>query len=120
MWETEEGQKTLLFILMAMIAGLLGHLTRVVERGGKIKWLVAGLEACASGFVGYLAILLCKALGLSYEWTGVIVGLLGWLGAAASVKIIERVVRKRLGIADENPFASEYRGEDRRNPPSQG
>lgn len=120
MWETEEGRKTLIFILLAMIAGLLGHLMRVVERCGKIKWLVAGLEACASGFVGYLAILLCKAMGLSYEWTGVIVGLLGWLGAAASVKIIEKVVRKRLGIADENPFAAEYKGEDRRDPPSQG
>lgn len=120
MLETEEGRKTLVFILLAAIAGLLGHLMRVIERGGKVKWLVAGLQTCASAFVGYLAILMCKALGLSYEWTGVIVGLLGWLGAAASVKLIEKVVRKRLGIADENPFAPEYKGDERRDPPQQG
>ena len=119
MLETEEGRKTIIFVLLAMIAGLLGHLMRVVERGGKVKWLVAGLEACASGFVGFLATLMCKAMGLSYEWTGVIVGLLGWLGAAASVKIIEKVVRRRLGIADENPFVSEYKNDDRRDPPQQ-
>lgn len=120
MWETDEGQKTIAYVLLAMIAGLLGHLMRVVERGGKIKWLVACLEACASGFVGYLAILMCKAMGLSYEWTGVIVGLLGWLGASASVKIIEKVVRRRLGIADENPFEPEHKSDARRNPPQQG
>lgn len=120
MWETDEGQKTIAFVLLATLAGLLGHLMRVVECGGRVKWLVAGLEACASGFVGYLAIPMCKAMGLSYEWTGVVVGLLGWLGAAASVKIIEKVVRRRLGIADENPFTPEYKGDDRRDPPQQG
>lgn len=117
MWEPTEGHRTLILILMAMVAGLLGHLMRVVERNGKIKWLVAGLEACASGFVGYLAILMCRAMELSYEWTGVIVGLLGWLGAAASVRLIERVVRRRLGISDENPFQPEYKGDERRDPP---
>jgi multisubunit Na+/H+ antiporter MnhF subunit len=119
-WETDEGQMTVAYVLLAALAGLLGHLMRVVERGGRIKWLVAGLEACASGFVGYLAILMCKAMGLSYEWTGVIVGLLGWLGAAASVKVIEKVVRKRLGIADENPFTPEYKGDERRDHSQQG
>ena len=77
--------------LLAALAGLLGHLMRVVERGGKVKWLVAGLEACASGFVGYLAIPMCKAMGLSYEWTGVVVGLLGWLGAAAVGSVVPAV-----------------------------
>lgn len=110
----ENVQKYIAFTLFAMIAGLLGHLSRAVDKGKKIKWSVAALEACTSGFVGFIAILMCNAMHLSFEWTGVIVGLLGWLGAAASVKIIEAVARRRLGIADENPFVSEYDGEERR------
>lgn len=110
MWETEEVRKTLAFVLLASIAGLLGHLMRVIDRGGKIKWLVAGLEGCSSGFVGFLAMLMCKAMDLSYEWTGIVVGLLGWLGAAASVKIVEKVVRDRLGVDDKNPEVPEPPG----------
>lgn len=116
----EEGQRTLTYVILASIAGLLGYLMRVIERGGKIRWLVAGLEACSSGFVGYLTMLTCRAMGLSYEWTGVIVGLLGWLGAAASVRIIENIIRKRLGIYDENPFPPGYNGDDRANPSDKG
>ncbi|AZF88148.1 putative superfamily III holin [Microcystis phage Me-ZS1] len=89
---------TVLLLMLAIIAGLLGHLMRTVERKEKVRWELAALEAASSGFVGYLAILLCKATGLSYEWTGVIVGLFGWLGATASVRLIERVVRKKLNI----------------------
>lgn len=94
----QEYSKTVGLIMLAFIAGLLGHLMRVIERGGKITWPRAALEASASGFVGYLAILLCAAMDLSFEWTGVVVGLFGWLGASASVKILEKVVHKRLGI----------------------
>lgn len=96
----QDWSKTAGLVLFAFVAGLLGHLSRVIEEQGKVNWARAALEASASSFVGYLAILVCAALDLSFEWTGVIVGLFGWLGASASVKILERVVRKRLGIDD--------------------
>lgn len=98
MWESEEGRKTLVFILLASIGGLLGHLMRVVESGGKVRWRIACLEMLSSGFVGYLALMVCKAVGLSYEWTGVTVGVLGWVGASASVLLLERLVKRRFGI----------------------
>lgn len=107
-----EVQKPLAFILFAMIAGLLGHLKRSMDK--PIKWKVALIESLSSGFVGCLAILMCRAFGLSFEWTGVIVGMFGWLGATASIIIVEKVVNRRLGIADENPFVKPYDGEERR------
>lgn len=90
--------RTIGLTLLAFIAGLLGHLMRTVERNGRVEWHIAALEASASAFVGYLTIQVCDALGLPNEWTGVIVGLFGWLGASTSVKILEQIIRKRLGI----------------------
>lgn len=109
MWDSEEGRKTIAFVLLAGSAGLLGHLMRVVESEGKIRWLVAALEGLSSGFVGFLAVLMCKAMGLSYEWTGVVVGILGWLGAAVSVRMIESIIRKRLGLTEGIPFSVDHK-----------
>lgn len=90
--------------LLAMVSGFMGYMMRTLDEGGKIIWLRSFLEAIASGVVGYLGILLCGALHLSFEWTGVVVGVFGWLGATATIRILEKIVRKRLGI--ENATSS--------------
>ncbi len=87
--------------MLAMIAGWLGYLIRTLDEGGKIHWFRSFLEAVASGLVGYISILLCNALHLSFEWTGVVVGIFGWLGATATIRILEKLVRKRLGIEND-------------------
>lgn len=84
--------------LFGALSGWLGYLMRTLDEGGKIVWLRSFLEAATSGLVGYLGILLCRAMGLSFEWTGVVVGTLGWLGATVSIRILEKVIRKKLGI----------------------
>ncbi len=90
------------FTMIAALAGLLGHIMRNSNSRRKTTWGRCALEAASSGFIGFLTIMLCKAMGMSYEWTGFLVGVLGWLGAAASIQIFERVARKKLGIQDED------------------
>lgn len=90
--------QAILYSGFASFGGLMGHLLRSVESGQRITWGRALLEAGSAGFVGVLVLLMCQAMGLSQEWTGVIVGMSGWLGATATIRIIEAVVRKRIGI----------------------
>lgn len=85
---------------VASLAGLLGHLMRNANSRRKTTLKRSVLEAACSGLVGFLAVLLCRALGVSYEWTGFIAGVLGWLGATVSIQLFERLVRKKLGLND--------------------
>lgn len=76
----------------------MGHLLRVIDKGQKISWLRACLESCSAGFVGFLMMLLCQAFHLTQEWTGIVVGVAGWLGASASIRMLEVLIRQRLGL----------------------
>lgn len=91
----------LAYAALAAIGGLLGYLMREMEHGRPIKWSKAILQAVAAAFTGFLILLLCNATGLSEEWKGVIVGLFGWLGANATIRVLETVVFKRLGLNSE-------------------
>ena len=93
--------KLFLYAAFAALGGVLGHLFRTIDKGLKIKWGRAAIEGVASGFIGLLFYLSCQGLGLSEQWTGVIVGVAGWLGATASIKIIELVVYKKLGVSKD-------------------
>lgn len=90
------------YAAFASFGGILGHLFRTFHAEQPIHWGKAALEGASAGFVGLLTLLLCQAIGVSEEWTGVIVGLLGWMGANATVKVLELVVLKKLGIHQEN------------------
>lgn len=90
------------YVAFASFGGLMGHMLRTIESGNKISWARAFIESASAGFVGLLVLLMCQAMSLSAEWTGVIVGMAGWLGANATIRIVETVVRKRLGIDKDN------------------
>lgn len=90
------------FTALAAIAGLLGHLMRNANTRRKTTIKRSILEALSSGLIGFLTVLLCRAMNVSYEWTGFIAGVLGWLGAAASIQLFERVARRKLGIVDDS------------------
>lgn len=90
--------EALMFTGLASFAGLMGYLMRNSNDRRVITWERSLLETMASGFIGFLTVLLCRALNIPYEWTGFIAGVLGWLGATASIQLFERIVRKKLGI----------------------
>lgn len=92
-WLTSAG-----YSLLAAVGGLLGYAMREHDAGRRLSPLRAVIEATGSGFVGFLVMLLCRAIGLDPLWSGFIVGIFGWLGASASIRVLERFAHERLGL----------------------
>ena len=86
------------YTLFAAFGGVMGHLMRTIDKKERISWGRAFVESAAAAFVGVIVLLICGAMGLSEQWTGVIVGVSGWLGANATIRMLEGMVRKKLGI----------------------
>lgn len=90
------------YIALGMFAGAIGYIQRQFSNNKPIgKWHVL-VEALGAGLVGYLLMLVCMELGLSPNWTGTIVGTGGWLGASATIRIIERYVFRKLGVTNDD------------------
>lgn len=90
--------RALAYVSLSTIGGIIGYILRSMENRKKI--LISHLLARAAGsmFAGFIILLLCQAMALDYIWTGVVVGLFGWLGADVSIKLVETFVFKKLGI----------------------
>lgn len=85
---------------LAGFAGLLGYTMRTLDSKNRPTLLRAMLEAFSSGLIGFIVIMICRATNLDGYWTGAICGVMGWMGAPASIKLLERVLRKKLGVED--------------------
>ena len=97
-WWTSWWVKAILYAALATFGGFFGHVMRALDTSIQISYGRAFVEGMAAGFVGLLVMLMCNATGLSDQWTGVIVGVSGWLGANASIRMLEKLVFKKLGI----------------------
>ncbi|MBO9724300.1 MAG: phage holin family protein [Novosphingobium sp.] len=86
------------YALLSAFAGGLGYVMRENDKGNKLNGWRALTEIAASGLVGFLVMLLCRAMEIDPLWTGFIVGVFGWLGANVSIRLLERIVYERLGI----------------------
>lgn len=87
------------FGAFAAAAGAIGHILRSLEEGTKISLARTAVEALGAGFVGILVVLFCKAMQLDVIWTGLTVGVFGWLGARVTILVLEKAVLKRLGLS---------------------
>lgn len=92
-WLTAAG-----YTALAAVAGLLGYVMRENDKGNRLSLWRAVAETLSSGLVGFLVMLLCRAMGFDPLWSGFVVGIFGWLGASASIRVLERVVYDKLGI----------------------
>lgn len=92
-WLTAAG-----YTLLAAAGGLLGYVMREHDKGNPLTAWRAVAEALSSGFVGFLVMLLCRAMGVDPLWSGFIIGVFGWLGANVTIRLLERIVYERLGI----------------------
>lgn len=86
------------YTVLAAIGGLLGYIMREHDKGNPLNGWRALTEAMGSAFVGFIVMLLCRAMELDPLWSGPIIGIFGWLGARASIRLLERIVYERLGI----------------------
>jgi hypothetical protein len=94
--------KMMLYAAFAAFGGMLGYLLRSINNEKPIQLGRAIVECFAAGFVGILVLFACQATNLSEQWTGMIVGVCGWLGASATIAMLETLVRKRLGIHEDS------------------
>lgn len=87
------------YVAFSAIGGMLGFAMRQVDSKQPFNILRCVLEGAGAAFVGMLVLLMCQAMNLSPQWTGVIVGVCGWLGASASIRMLEGIVRNRIGAS---------------------
>ena len=101
-WDDHPWALKLGYIALAFLGGAIGHVMQQNEKGEKASpWRVL-LEAIGSGFVGFLVYLVCQAFKVGPEWTGVIVGVCGWLGASVTIRMLQKFVNKRLGVDNDD------------------
>lgn len=89
--------KATAYVAFSAVGGMLGFCMRQVDRKEPFSFLRCLLEGAGAAFVGLLVLLICQAMNLSPQWTGVIVGVCGWLGASATIRMLESLVRNKLG-----------------------
>lgn len=95
------------YAALAAVAGFLGHIMRELDAGRRLSPVRVVIETLGSGLVGFLVMLLCRAMGFDPLWSGFLVGIFGWVGASASIRIIERLAYGKLGIAMKSADQSE-------------
>lgn len=95
--------KTAAYLAFSAIGGMLGFTMRALDGKQpqiKFSFLRCLIEGAAAAFVGLLVLFICQAMNLSPQWTGVIVGVCGWLGASATIRMLESIVRSKIGATD--------------------
>lgn len=84
--------------VLAAVGGAFGYTLRAQDKGDVFSWRKLIVQFFSSGFVGFLVVLLCRAIGIDSLWMGPIVGVFGWMGATVTIQVLERFVYDRLGI----------------------
>lgn len=84
--------------LVAILGSVLGYVSRTWGLNKAVKYSRIGFSTLSAIFMLLLLRALCNALGLSWEWTIVIVGFFSWMGTEITMVFIERLIHKHLGL----------------------
>lgn len=90
-----------LYIVIAAVGGVLGHMMRRVRSQQIITVGETALQGVVAAFAGFLVLLGCRSLGVPSDISGVLVGLCGWLGGDASLMLMQSYVCGKLKIRKE-------------------
>jgi len=90
------------YVLLASFAGALGHIFARMDAGKPVRLWETVVQALGAGLVGLFAMWMCQASNWSQPMTAVTVGVSGWLGASASIQMLQRFIWGRLGL-NRNP-----------------
>lgn len=74
----------------AAAAGFFGFVLRRIEDNLPVDLKRGSIEVGAAAFVGLLVLMLCREFGMSANMTGVTVGVAAWMGATATIRILEK------------------------------
>lgn len=90
--------KSWVYIVIAATGGVLGYMMRRLGSGQQIHVGETILQGVGAAFAGYLVLLGCRALAVPSEVSGVVIGLCGWLGADATLMLLQSYIYKKLNI----------------------
>jgi uncharacterized membrane protein YeaQ/YmgE (transglycosylase-associated protein family) len=95
--DTERLLEETLFLIKPIIIGTFGGVASVFVSGKKPDAGAIMYCICVSGFAGWIAGKLSRAFDLSPDYTDVVVGVAGFLGAVF-LTMLARFVTKKLGF----------------------
>ena len=90
--------KSWAYVLIAAVGGVLGHMMRKLGAQQPIHIGETALQGVGAAFAGYLVLLGCRSAGIPPEVSGVIIGLCGWLGADATLMLLQSYIYRKLKI----------------------
>ncbi|TPG65711.1 phage holin family protein [Pseudomonas arsenicoxydans] len=96
----EELMGSWIYVLIAALGGVLGHMMRKLGAQQPIRVGETVLQGVGAAFAGYLILLGCRSLDLPSDVSGVIIGLCGWLGADATLMLLQTYIYKKLKIGE--------------------
>lgn len=94
----DEFIRSWVYIMIAAIGGALGHMMRRLGSQQPIKVGETLLQAVGAAFAGYLVLLGCRSLDIPPDVSGLIIGLCGWLGADATLMLLQDYIYKKIKI----------------------
>ncbi|WP_081232276.1 phage holin family protein [Pseudomonas chlororaphis] len=94
----EEHLRSAIYVAIAALGGMLGHMMRRRGVQEPIKVGETLLQGVGAAFAGYLVLLACRSSGINPDVTGVIIGLCGWLGADATLVLLQDYIYKKIKV----------------------